>query len=394
MTTYQIGALTLAAACWLVLLVGWLVSRYRHRDLVYVGLPPGLVPAPGQRVRERRVSPGPEYRGEIPVAFTPPRDLRPGLVGTIVDGSVDARDVTATIVDLAVRGWLRIRALDRHGEQVRDTGGRPQGRDWELVKSQTRPEDRLSPMESDLLRATFEHGPVARMSDFARRADDRYRRAQVALYEQALANGWYSRHPRARGSGSLGCGLVALGLGLGLLLALSRPSVWSVVAGLMAAAAFWVLPLVVRGRTPRTALGSAVRVQALGFKKYLETAEAHQLRYEEAVGTFSRYLPYAIVFGVADHWARVFAQLAREARRDGVDLLGDVTWFDAWVVAEVAGDLAQAALVGVDLADLGDLGSGFADLASEVGDFVSGADLPDLPDLGGCDGCDGCDLDF
>ena len=159
MTSSQIGFLVLAVGFWLMPLAGWLVNRYRHRDLIYVGLAPGLVPASDQQVRQRRVSPGPEYDGEIPVAFTPPQGLRPGLVGTIVDGSADARDVTATIVDLAVRGWLTIKALDRHGEQVRDQGGRATGRDWELVRAAQEPHDRLNQMESDLLRGIFEHGP-------------------------------------------------------------------------------------------------------------------------------------------------------------------------------------------------------------------------------------------
>ena len=49
--------------------------------------------------------------------------------------------------------------------------------------------------------------------------------------------------------------------------------------------------------------------QTLGFKQYLETAEADQLRWEEGEDIFSRYLPYAIAFDCADRWAKVFADL-------------------------------------------------------------------------------------
>ena len=50
--------------------------------------------------------------------------------------------------------------------------------------------------------------------------------------------------------------------------------------------------------------------QTNGFRRYLETAEADQIKFEEGQDIFSRYLPYAIVFGVADRWAKVFDELA------------------------------------------------------------------------------------
>lgn len=53
-----------------------------------------------------------------------------------------------------------------------------------------------------------------------------------------------------------------------------------------------------------------MRIQTLGFLHYLETAEADQIRFEEGEDLFSRYLPYAIAFGVAERWAKVFAELA------------------------------------------------------------------------------------
>lgn len=42
--------------------------------------------------------------------------------------------------------------------------------------------------------------------------------------------------------------------------------------------------------------------------------DAHQLRWEEGQDIFSRYLPWAMVFGVADRWSRIFEQLAAEGR--------------------------------------------------------------------------------
>src|SRR5580700_4681954 len=44
----------------------------------------------------------------IAAQYQPPDNLTPGEVGTLIDNSVDMRDITATIVDLAVRGYLVI----------------------------------------------------------------------------------------------------------------------------------------------------------------------------------------------------------------------------------------------------------------------------------------------
>jgi uncharacterized membrane protein len=60
-----------------------------------------------------------------------------------------------------------------------------------------------------------------------------------------------------------------------------------------------------------------VLAQAKGFKQYLVTTEANQIRWEEAQDIFSRYLPYAIVFGVASQWAATFEQVARAAAAAG-----------------------------------------------------------------------------
>ena len=51
------------------------------------------------------------------------------------------------------------------------------------------------------------------------------------------------------------------------------------------------------------------------------TAEASQIRFEEASAIFSRYLPYAIVFGVADRWAGTFQKVAEAAQAAGQPLL-------------------------------------------------------------------------
>ena len=47
--------------------------------------------------------------------YKPPEGLTPAEIGTLIDNSPDMRDITASMVDLAVRGYLKIEERERTG---------------------------------------------------------------------------------------------------------------------------------------------------------------------------------------------------------------------------------------------------------------------------------------
>ena len=53
----------------------------------------------------------------LPIApqYSPPDDLTPAQAGTLIDNRPDMRDITASLVDLAVRGYLRIEEVENYG---------------------------------------------------------------------------------------------------------------------------------------------------------------------------------------------------------------------------------------------------------------------------------------
>ena len=65
-------------------------------------------------------------RRETPVEFEPPDKLRPGELGTLIDFDAGPLDVTATIIDLAVRGYLKIEEVEKEWYQFKH--------DWTLTK--------------------------------------------------------------------------------------------------------------------------------------------------------------------------------------------------------------------------------------------------------------------
>lgn len=394
-----IGVLAIAVAVVVVV-----VARLRSHDEIFEGVTPGLLPQTGSDAPRKRLK-SREYNGSVAVQFSPPRDAAPGLVGTIVDGKAEMRDVTATIVDLAVRGFLKItpiEAEDGDGAVPSRETKQKSKQDWVLTAN-AEPPDEPRPFEKQLLIAMFGRGPVVRMSDLQSGFGQAMRQAQVDLYRQVVDNHWYPRHPLARAGRykTIGAVLLVVGIIAAFVLALGTGKVMGFAGGGGLVIAGVILMLGSRGiRVGRTAEGTAMRVQSLGFKKYLATAEADQIKFEEASDIFSRYLPYAIVFGVADHWAKVFGDIAKKYR-EGVamgdytagDLMLDLMWFDFWSgggIGDGIGALGEG-LASLDLPDFGDPGELFSGIADNVGSFVDSGGGFEMPDLGGCDGFDGCD---
>ena len=69
----------------------------------------------------------------------------------------------------------------------------------------------------------------------------------------------------------------------------------------------------------RTAKGTGTLRRVQGFRRFIEESEKERARFAERQNLFSEYLPYAIVFGATDKWARAFAGL------DGQ--LPQTTWY-------------------------------------------------------------------
>ena len=109
----------------------------------------------------------------------------PGHVGTVADERVDPIDVTATLIDLAVRGHLVINELPRESEFART--------DWEIRRVDG--DDGLLPFEQQLLDGIAASGSSVRVSDLASKVQESIGGVQNALYDEMVSNGWFERRP-------------------------------------------------------------------------------------------------------------------------------------------------------------------------------------------------------
>ncbi|WP_147916285.1 DUF2207 domain-containing protein [Ruania zhangjianzhongii] len=277
-------------------------ARTRGRDRAYLGLTPGLFPTSPAAEQT-----GPARRRPVAVQFTPPEGVRPGVAGTLLDEVANTHDVTATIVDLAVRGYLTI--VEREPEK---DGA---AKEWDLRRS-TDPERSdwtgLAPFEETVLRALFPGSePQVEMKTAGKSLAESMSQVQAELYDRVMERKWFTASPQRVRRRWASWGAVALLLGIALTFLLGLTLGLGVV-GVAVALVGIVVMFAALAAPARTAAGTAVLAQTLGFKKYLETAEVNQLKFEEENDIFSRYLPYAIAFGAAKHWTTVFADAAAQ----------------------------------------------------------------------------------
>lgn len=234
-------------------------------------------------------------RGAIVPEYEPPDKLRPAQLGVIVDEVADHRDLVATIVDLAVRGYLTI---TEHPKQ-----GLFGHADWTLDKR--KPGDDLLPYERRLYDGLFKDGDSVLLSSLKGTFAPTLKGAETQLYADAMARGWFVADPsRVRVAyAGLGCLTAAIGIGLVFLLGqlgLGLAALALVPAGLL-------LLVMNRAMPARTAAGAAVLERTLGFKRYMDTAETDRASFAEKEGLFTAYLPYAVMFASVDRWMRAFA---------------------------------------------------------------------------------------
>jgi uncharacterized protein (TIGR04222 family) len=240
-------------------------------------------------------------RGTAPVEFAPPEDVRPGQVGTLIDEEANTLDVSATIVDLAVRRHLVIEELPKKWLL-----GKP---DWKLTRLPA-DADALLPYERTLLDGLFEDGTEVELSDLRKTFATRLQKVKDALYKDVVDRKWFLRRPDKVRQAWLGIGIVALLVAIGIAVLLASTTKLALLG----------IPLVVGGllmvfgakRMPaRTAKGTAITRRVNGFRVVIETAEEHTARWAEQENVFTRFLPYAIVFGVTDKWAKAFESLGQ-----------------------------------------------------------------------------------
>ncbi len=240
----------------------------------------------------------------VVVEFAVPQNMRPAELGLILDQSADTKDVTATIVDLAVRGYLTI-------------AEGPGKADWTLAWKEGGNAASLLPYEKTILDGLFAGRSTVKLSDLKGTFAPTLRQAEKEIYSDAMSRRLFTSRPdQARAAwGCLGGGVVLVGfaatVGLGVAFGWGLVGLAVVITGILLTATFPFMP-------QRTAAGRELLQKTLGFRLYMTTAEKYRQQFAEKAEIFTQLLPYAIVFGCVGLWAKAF---------EGIDTSATSSWY-------------------------------------------------------------------
>lgn len=251
----------------------------------------------------------------ITVRYEPPTGLTPGEAGTLVDNKADLRDITATLVDLAVRGYLRFEEQDKRA-LLGLIGSR------EYVLHRLEPPagaGDLAPHEEMVLSGVFSgRGTSVKLSQLEDEFYTAIPRIQTSLFDRLLGRGFYRARPdRVRAGWMVGgaiIGAIVGGGGAGIADRFLLTPVPFIIAGAIVAVILMIFGAVMPART---VAGTRALEAVLGFEEFLTRVESENFK-RVIVGhpeMFDKFLPYAMAFGVEKKWARAFEGIYTEPPR-------------------------------------------------------------------------------
>ena len=237
----------------------------------------------------------------VVVEFEPPQNLRPAELSLILDESADTKDVTATIVDLAVRGVLTISEV-------------PGKNDW-MISWRPNQFANILPFEKTLLDGLFAGGrQQVTLSELKNTFHDTLQTAESQMYEDAMSRKLFTMRPDYLRGGRIALGVLLIFAAV-FLVSWLKNSGWGL-PGLAVGAEGAILIVTYRFMSVRTAAGRDLMQHTLGFRMYMNTAEKYRQQFAEKAEIFTQLLPYAIVFGCVTRWAKAFEGIDT-SRTDG-----------------------------------------------------------------------------
>jgi uncharacterized membrane protein YgcG len=296
----------------------WWVWAMLVGAIVYVLAGIGLIVAAavrwlGIRLAERRAQ-----KGMVVVAqYEPPKDLSPGEIGLLSDNRSDLVEITAILLQAAVKGIISIELMSEKSLLKNAQYTLHKKKDFSTLPAEERP----------VFKALFGDAKSMELANVNRTAVA----SAVAAYHSSIqsglkAKGFYTQKSTFSTTAAV-AGLVFL------VIALFTPMAFI--------AAIFIVPIGLfayrrAGSVPRrTSEGLATWAYVEGFKLFLSVTEKDRLAFTDAPAKtpkqFSAFLPYAVALGVEEEWAKQF---------EGIDVASATGWYDGHGRSFTAGYIA------------------------------------------------------
>jgi len=255
--------------------------------------------------------------------YETPEHLRPGEIGVLIDEKADTLDITATIVDLASRGYLTIEEIPKKwflGSV-----------DYKMTQTEKSSADLLD-YEAKLLSALFKSRPHTSFSELLNIIKGEMPEAQPLekevkiselrevfykdleevkkeLYEEITKKELFADNPDSVRKKYIGIGVLVVILGFGGLFLSAMNFLFLGIGGGLVFSGVILIVLAQTALPKRTVKGHSLYQKALGYKLFVSGTEKYRAPFYENQNMFIEVLPYAIVFGVTKKLADAMKQM-------------------------------------------------------------------------------------
>ncbi len=244
----------------------------------------------------------PRLRESVTVMYEPPqysnRILTPAEVGSLIDEKLDSRDITSTIVGLAVKGYIKIEETKKEGLIFDST-------DYYLSKVKES-DNILSTFEKELMEKLFSSSLQGLfISEMKNTFYKNLPSLKDTLYGELVGKKYFIKSPeKVRNLYARAAVLIII-----ITIFLSFLSGRNILVGIITG-----LPIFAFGRVmpAKTKTGASAYMEVLGFQEFLGRTEKDRLERMGDKNLFSKFLPYAIALGVEDEWAKAFEDIYQE----------------------------------------------------------------------------------
>jgi len=239
--------------------------------------------------------------------YEPPTGISPAEAGTLLDDRIHPRDITSTIVDLAVRGFIKI-------EETDDKGLLFHHKDYIFHLLQKRQDwSGLAPHERVMMENIFtDDVPDTRLSSLKNRFYTAVPVVRTDIMSALKQKGIYTLDPESANAYSFGaafCIVIPFAIIQYFGWADFFSSVPMLILSILISALIWWL--FARVMTAKTVKGTRTHIAVLGFQEFMNRVDADRLKVMPP-STFEKFLPYAMALGVEHHWAQAFAGIIKD----------------------------------------------------------------------------------
>ena len=239
--------------------------------------------------------------------YEPPKGMCPAEAGTLLDDTIHPRDITSTIIDLAVRGYIKI-------EEKVDTFLLFHHKDYlfTLLKPHEQWGSDPTPHERVMLENIFLSGTGTRLSDLKNRFYTVIPIVREDIMSSLKSKGIYTLDPESANGYSIVAGVV-----IAIVVVAVQVLGWMnlfysiplLIGSVLVSALIWWL--FARQMTAKTVAGARTRIAVLGFQEFMNRVDADRIK-QMPPDTFEKFLPYAMALGVEHHWAQAFDGIIKD----------------------------------------------------------------------------------